>query len=404
MSKFVDLGVSVFDDDFTLNPYTYLEALYDRDDVLGFRADGMNFLFRFDQCRAVMFNRHCSRSPGDSIELQTIEQTWAQRYPNRAWHFRHSYTHGVPNMTFKAAVGRFIAEVAGKACFDDVEPIFKKLSRGGVLHDYISDISQLPMRVFLETCLIPYNDTELNRLHRAGCAFLKSLENYFDETLVKECDAGLLTIRQFMEQHFHQLDQNSPLQALIAAGRESGMSDEQLIANIGGTFLTSISNTVGISSAFILRTLINDKHSWQLLKDNPEHVHNDNVIMELLRRDNHVKALSRQVDQPFELGRFAIEQGELLYLFFPGINMDPMQWHNPLQLDFERSFSGENAIIFGGSFYTCIGKKLTMAFLKKTINGFIRYLPDTAAVIESAIEMDGSWTAERIINRMPIRL
>lgn len=49
MEKFVDLGVSFFVQDFTLKPFPYLEELYRREDVLGFRADGMNFVFRFEQ-------------------------------------------------------------------------------------------------------------------------------------------------------------------------------------------------------------------------------------------------------------------------------------------------------------------------------------------------------------------
>ena len=39
MGQFVDLGVSYFDESFTLDPFPYLEELYGRDDVLGFRAD-----------------------------------------------------------------------------------------------------------------------------------------------------------------------------------------------------------------------------------------------------------------------------------------------------------------------------------------------------------------------------
>ena len=54
MAAFVDIGVSVFDPSFTLHPYPYLKDLYDREDVLGFRSQGMDFLFRFEQSRAVI--------------------------------------------------------------------------------------------------------------------------------------------------------------------------------------------------------------------------------------------------------------------------------------------------------------------------------------------------------------
>ena len=86
MGDFVDLGISVFDPAFTLNPYPFLEDLYDRPNVLGFRADDRDFLFRFSQSRAVMFNRDCTRAMGNNAELERLEADYAQRFPNRAWH------------------------------------------------------------------------------------------------------------------------------------------------------------------------------------------------------------------------------------------------------------------------------------------------------------------------------
>lgn len=409
MSEFVDLGVSVFDADFTLNPYAYLQDLYDRKDVLGFHSDGMNFLFRFDQGRAVIFNKHCVRAMGNNEQLARLEADYAQRYPNRAWHFHHSYTHGEPDLKFKAAIGRFVADVASQASFAEVEPVFARLSAGGRLDNYIDEISRLPMRVFLETCRLPYSEDELEELHGAGCAFLKSLENFYDEALIADCDAGLARIRRYMEDQFGAIHPESPLNPLIEAGRSIGMSDEQLIANIGGMFLTSISNTVGISSAFILRSLLRDPGSLATLREQPDLVRphlagNEHVIMELLRRDNHVKALTRQFEEPMELDGFTIGKGEVVCLYFPGINMDPVRWRDPLALDFSRRFTGENNIIFGGSFYTCIGRRLTMAFLGNIVEGFTRHLPEGARVVEEELEVDGSWMAERIITRLPLEL
>ncbi len=404
MQNFVDLGVSVFDADFTLNPYSYLKDIYHRKDVLGFRCDDMNFLFRFDQGRAVMFNRNCPRAMGNNEELQQLEADYAARFPTRAWHFQNSYTHGVPDLKFKAAIGRFIAQVAEQASFAGTEAVFASLSQGGTLDNYIDQVATLPMRVFLETCKLSYNSEELEALHRSGSAFLKSLENFYDEPLIAQCDAGLAYIRDYMKSRFHQIDPASPLTDLIDAGRGCGMNDDQLIANIGGMFLTAISNTVGISSAFILRSLLREPNALQKLREQPELASSEHVIMELLRRDNHVKALSRQFDQAMTIGDFEISAGEVLYLYFPGINMDHNHWSNPDTIDLSRVFTGENNIIFGGSFYTCIGRKLTMAFLANIISGFIRYLPATASINDQEMGVDGSWMAERIITRMPIHL
>jgi cytochrome P450 len=128
------------------------------------------------------------------------------------------------------------------------------------------------------------------------------------------------------------------------------------------------------------------------------------VLIEFLRRDNHVKALSRQAHEDVSVGKFSIKAGEAVYLFFPGANLDPAHWDNPLELDFERDFSQQNHIIFGGAKHVCIGKAMGVAFLRHMAKGFLRYLPENASINDADIEMDGSWIAERIINRMPIDL
>jgi hypothetical protein len=82
--KFADLGVSFFDADFTLDPFPYLEDLYGREDVLGFSADGMNFIFRFEPALQIIRNRKCRRELGANAEIEAREPVFAERYPNPA--------------------------------------------------------------------------------------------------------------------------------------------------------------------------------------------------------------------------------------------------------------------------------------------------------------------------------
>ena len=69
MDKFIDLDVSFFDPKFTLSPEEHLAELYPRKEILGFRSEGMNFVFRFDEARAIMFNRECAREPLANPEI-----------------------------------------------------------------------------------------------------------------------------------------------------------------------------------------------------------------------------------------------------------------------------------------------------------------------------------------------
>ena len=136
----------------------------------------------------------------------------------------------------------------------------------------------------------------------------------------------------------------------------------------------------------------------------PDLIWDNNVMSELLRRDNHVKALSRRVHAPFQLDEFAMQKGESINIFFPGVNLDPAHWKTPLSLDFTRKFTGVNNVVFGGLVHMCIGKKLGLNFLKHMTAGFVEHLPGSATVIDTEVEVDGGWVAERIITKMPIQL
>ena len=97
MGTFIDLDVSFFDPDFTLSPHKYLQQLYPRNDILGFCSEGMNFVFRFDEARTVLFNRDCAREPLANPEIAEREMRLAREYPNRAKNFALGYAHGTPD-------------------------------------------------------------------------------------------------------------------------------------------------------------------------------------------------------------------------------------------------------------------------------------------------------------------
>jgi len=62
----------------------------------------------------------------------------------------------------------------------------------------------------------------------------------------------------------------------------------------------------------------------------------------------------------------------------------------------------KNQLVFGGSAYICIGKKLGLEFIKKMISGFVDHLPDDVWLEEENTEVDGDWVVERIITKLDI--
>lgn len=404
MEKFADLGVSFFDPDFSLSPHKYLADLYPRRDILGFRSEGMNFVFRFDEARTVMFSRQCAREPLANPDLAEREARFAQSYPNRAKNFELAYTHGTPDLTVKKLLKNYITSIAEAANFSGTEAIYQRLSGGGRLDNYIDDICTLPLRIMLTTSGLPFTEAQLPELYQAGFCFIKALDNFVDETPLQDADQAVARVWAYLENALPEARPDAPICRFMTDGEAAGISREKLIVNIAAFLIISVSNTAGISSAYLLRNLINHPDLRHTLRDNPALLDKESVIMEFLRRDNHVKALSRQVHEGFDLGDFSLDKGESINIFYPGVNLDPNHWKSPLEIDIERRFTGENNIIFGGSMYLCIGKQLGIAFLKNMARGFVEHLPDTAKVVESDIRVDGDWVSERVITDMPIEL
>ena len=163
MEKFVDLGTSFFDTEFTLNPEKHLAELYPRKDILGFKADGMNFVFRFNEARAVLYSRECAREPVASPEIAAREERLAAEYPNRAKNFQLAYTYGTPDLALKKLLKNYVTEVAETANFSCTEPVYQRLGDGGSLDNYIDDINTLPLRIMLTTSGLPFDEFELSR-------------------------------------------------------------------------------------------------------------------------------------------------------------------------------------------------------------------------------------------------
>ena len=203
LSEFVDLPVSVFDPAFTLNPYPVLKDLYARDDILGFRSEGMDFLFRDDDCRAVLKSPLCRREPLANPEYQQREARYAELYPNRLWEMSNNFSMGEVDIKLKSQLVRLLGHIEDEADFAGVEPIFERLAGPGRLDNYIDEIASLPLRVILATAGVPATAKEVRAVYQAGCNYLKSFENLGDESLMQDADDAVVLLREFVEQRYH---------------------------------------------------------------------------------------------------------------------------------------------------------------------------------------------------------
>ena len=82
---FAPVDWSVFSDDFSLDPYPYVEPLYDRQEILGFRSEGLDFIFRHEDVAHFLHNRHLNQDRFmEELSFHGLETE--ELHPNSLWY------------------------------------------------------------------------------------------------------------------------------------------------------------------------------------------------------------------------------------------------------------------------------------------------------------------------------
>ncbi len=397
MSAFIPLPVSIFDPDFTIDPYPWLEDLYRRDEVLGFSSEGMNFCFRYDDCRdLISAHKNVSREPVEGSQAAADMAAFAEKYPARTWGFQYLLT----DMKAKAILNRHTVSMLERISLEPFKAVFKPLAQTGTHRDYYQHLSRLPMQAILSAWGFDFDEAIIDQRYSDAMALVKSFDNYADEALTAAGDAGMARNINYCRQQYHDARPGTVLHDFARDIRESGLDDNYGIGCLV-SLVQSTPNTLSISNTLMLRNMLRYPQAVRALREAPERINFD-VITEFLRRDNHVKSLARQVHQDFDMRGHRLKRGDSLYIFYPGVNLDPCHWDDPLNLDFSRRFTQDNHNIFGGARYTCIGSRIALKYFSEMIPLILEHLPGTASVKENELVVDGSWITERIITDMPI--
>ncbi|MCX2982019.1 cytochrome P450 [Halieaceae bacterium IMCC14734] len=395
MSHFVPLEVSVFDAAFTLDPYPFIEHLYEQEEVLGFTSEGMNFCFRFEDCHdLIAAHKNVAREPVSVDEA--ANKLFSENYPARAWHYQYSLT----DVKAKALLGRYLTMLLDKLRVDDIERAFSRFRQSGRHDDYMIEVRLLPMRMLLSAWGFTYTDAQLTSLYDDSVALVKSFEHFDNEAMLRKGDEAMSRTRAYVAEQFNNAPAGTLLDEFSRASREAGFDDNDGIASLV-TFVQSTPNTLSVSTALMLRNIMRYPDAVAPLRENPDRV-SESIIMEFLRRDNHVKALSRQVHNSFTLRGKDLAVGDSLFIFYPGVNMDPTHWDAPLTLNFKREFTRDNHNIFGGSRYSCIGSRIALKYFSYVLPSMLANVDKGSRLIKEEIEVDGEWIAERVITKLPI--
>jgi cytochrome P450 len=397
MSVFMPLETSFFSPEFTLDPFSWLEELYHRKDILGFSSEGMNFCFRYEDCRSLISaNKNLSREPSDSSDSE--KAIFAEQFPARAWGFRYL----LMDLKAKAILNRFISEALERISLNKFKGVFQRFRQPGVHADYFRDLSLLPMKSIMDAWGFQFDDKVIEERYRYSMALVKSFDNYGDESLMAEGDVGMAQNIAYCREQFNCAPSGTVLHSYAKEIRANGIDDDHGIGCLVA-LIQSTPNTLSVSNTLMLRNMVRYRDEVQAIREEPSKI-DSNVIIEFLRRDNHVKSLARQVHNNFELRGYEFKRGDSVYIFYPGVNLDPNHWAAPLALDFDRKFTHDNHIIFGGSKYSCIGSRIALKYFLEMVPMILEYLPASAELVSEDIHVDGSWVTERVITNMPIMI
>ena len=99
----------------------------------------------------------------------------------------------------------------------------------------------------------------------------------------------------------------------------------------------------------------------------------DQTIVEILRYDSSVQAVSRTALADLHLGNQRIHQGQILHGLIAAANRDPDRFPQPDQFDIQRPV--QSHLAFGQGMHACIGLHLAKLVAGIAIGTIVRRLP-----------------------------
>jgi cytochrome P450 len=203
-------------------------------------------------------------------------------------------------------------------------------------------------------------------------AFLRGVSLPDQMVLAERIVRGHLNILELFEQR-RAAPKEDLLSAIVARQEADNLTAYEMLSLVPGLFLAGHETTAN-ALATGLYHLLSERSRWEALIADLSTV--DNVVEELLRIDDPVFGMWRNVAEDVEIAGVSIPKGDRLYLSFWSANLDPARF--PLQSEFEPSLATRQHLAFGRGIHLCIGAPLARLEMRTTLTILAQEFPTLA--------------------------
>jgi cholest-4-en-3-one 26-monooxygenase len=151
-----------------------------------------------------------------------------------------------------------------------------------------------------------------------------------------------------------------------------------------GLFVSGGSETTRTAIAHGLRTFCDHLDQWELLHDEPAHLHT--AVDEVIRWVTPLNNMFRKATEDVELRGTRIAAGERVMLVYPSANRDEDVFDDPFSFDVTRS--PNNHVAFGYGTHFCLGANLARLELELLFGKLTRDWTNLRPVTEPDVELN----------------
>ena len=162
------------------------------------------------------------------------------------------------------------------------------------------------------------------------------------------------------------------LSAFLDAEVDGDRLSHDEILDICFLFLIAGLDTVTASLDCIFTRLAEHPDERRRLIEDPEAV--PAIVEELLRWETPVMGGARVATRDAEIDGFAVEAGEQVMVLYGAANVDPAEFSNAMELDWDRE--ANRHLAFGGGIHRCLGSHLARIELRVALTDWHRRIPE----------------------------